>query len=86
MTLIEMAKEARLSIYKGREYCVAHYKDGALEAFAELIRADERAKLELQGYWKQGDNLDESDYFPIADFPHVDPTGCTPLYAVKEIV
>ena len=41
------------------------------------------ARLELLGWWSQGDNLDESDYYPAADFPSLDTTDCIPLYAKK---
>ena len=56
-----------------------------LEAFANLIRQDEREqlKLKLHGYWLQGKDLDESDYFPISDFTDVDTTDCVPLYEIN---
>jgi len=42
MTIIEMAKEAGLD----KEICIMNPKE--LKAFAELIRAEERAKLEKE--------------------------------------
>jgi len=44
----------------------------------------EQLNLKLHGYWLQGKDLDESDYFPISDFPDVDTTDCVPLYSLKD--
>ena len=79
--LIEMAVKAGFKL----NHAGGLYNEKALNAFANLIRQDEREqlKLKLHGYWLQGKDLDESDYFPISDFTDVDTTDCVPLYEIN---
>ena len=58
----------------GLEYC----KHGSDSACKECYM--ENVEQEPFGWWCKGETLDESDYYPAADFPDLDTTNCIPLY------
>ena len=69
--LYRMAENAR---ELGLDYC----KHGSDSACKECYM--ENVEQEPIGWWCKGETLDESDYYPVVDFPDLDTTNCMPLY------
>lgn len=55
------------------------YDDDVIEACKQTL------EQEPVGWWRQGADLDESDYYPAVDFPDLDTTNCIPLYTSPQL-
>ena len=84
MNIEQIAKECGFitCAYEGVE-SISSIED--LQAFAQAIIKAYVAEQEPMGWWRQGVDLDESDYYPADDFPDLDTEGCIPLYDLKEM-
>lgn len=68
----------RISAQMGRH--MGKHFEQVIKLLEKCKEALEQPEQEPVGWWCKGETLDESDYYPAADFPDLDTTNCIPLY------